>query len=351
MKKIKIIIGFSLLISVCTFSFVFAFNQKKFPGYTVGYRIYADDEYAYVSHNDGVEIIDIENKRHPKILENIEFGDGAFGIEKQGDLLYIAGWSEGLIIANVSNPKQPSICSKTPFEGAANMLTYHNDLVYILLSSNVVKIMNVSNPYSPVLLPTFTTSQARDYRDIKVAEDVIFIADVQRGIDIINASNPSSPVLLNTIKTSAPIALHIYETNLFLGCHGVGVKWYDISNLTSPILKGTYQEPGGEVYGVWGNVTHLYVADLQRGTYCLVTLGGRLSKINHYEGAAPHDISGSGETIYLADQDLRLMIFDANLNCLYDGHKKSYWFPIGLTIIPVSLIVWMRGKVKKNSPI
>ena len=351
MKKIKVIIGLSLVITICTFSYVLAFNQKKIPGYTVGYRIFADGEHAYVSHNDGVEIINIENKKHPKILGNIEYGDGAFGVDKHEDLLYIAGWSEGLVIANVSNPNQPIICSKTQYERAATMLTYQNGLVFILLNSNIVKIMNVSDPNSPILLSTYTSSQARDYRDIKVTENFIFIADAQRGIDILNASDLSSPILLNTISTSAPIALYLYEANLFLGCHGIGVKWYDISNLTAPILKGTYQEPGGEAYGVWGNTTHIYVADLQRGTYCLTTTEGGLSKKCHYEGAAPHDISGSGETIYLADQDLRLMIFDSGLNCLYDGHKKSYWFPIGLTIIPVSLIIWTRVKVKKTSQI
>ena len=351
MKKLKIIIGLSLIITVCMFSFVLAVNQKKIPGYTVGYRIFADNEHAYVSHNDGVEIINIENSKNPKIIGNIEYGDGAFGVEKHGDFLYIAGWSEGLVIVNISDPKQPTISSKTRYGGAAHMLTYQDDLVYVLLNSNEVKIMNVSNPFSPVILSTYTSSQARDYRDIKVIENIVFIADAQRGIDILNASIPSSPISLNTISISAPIALYIHETNLFIGCHGIGVKWYDISNLTVPILKGSYQEPGGEAYGVWGNATHLFVADLQKGTYCLTITEGGLSKMCQYEGPAPHDISSSGEMIYLADQDFRLMIFDTNLKCLYDGHKKGYWLPIVCAIITVSLIIFTQIRLKKISNI
>lgn len=349
-KKIKLLIGLSIFLSITASFLIYTINQKYIHVITVGYDIEVESDYAYVSHNDGVEIINIENKNRPSVVGNIDINDGAFGMVRNGDLLYIAGDSAGLVIANVSNPRQPTICSETAFDAASYNIAYQNDLVFLLLLSDTVKIVNVSDPSSPHLITTYSSAHARDYRDIVVSGNTIFIADGQRGVEIVNISSPSNPTLLHTIVTSAPIALFKFDNMLFLGCHGVGVKWYDVANLTVPILKGSYQEPGGEAYGVWGNSTHLFVADLQKGIYCLnIAENGRLSKGNQYLETAPHDISGEGDYVYLADQDFRLKIFDTNLNCLYNGHKRSYWLPISLGIVSLGLILYDRKKSRKKA--
>ena len=212
-----------------------------------------------------------------------------------------------------------------------------------------MKIINVTDPSSPYSVATYTSTQARDYRDIIISGDSVFIADGGRGVEILNVSQPSTPSLLTTIFTSAPIALFKHEELLFLGCHGVGVKWYDVSNLTSPVLKGSYREIDGEAYGVWGNSTHLYVADLQKGVYCLdISEGSHAYKIFHNLEAAPHDITGEGNYVYLGDQDYRLKIYDDHLNCLYEGHIISYVIPIIITVISVGIIICSRIPIKKK---
>ena len=121
-------------------------------------------------------------------------------------------------------------------------------------------------------------------------------------------------------------------------------------NLNSPVLKGTHQEPYGEAYGVWGNSTHLYIADLQKGAYCLnIAEGSSISKIFHYLEAAPHDITVEGNYVYLADQDYRFMIFDDHLNCLYAGHIISYVIPIILAVFSVGIIICSRIYIKKKN--
>ena len=350
MKKKNLLIGIMILISISSFIIVYALNNNAIPGRTVGYRIYVESDYAYVTHNDGVEIINTENKQHPNVVGNVDLNDGAWGLQKDGDLLYIAAASNGLVIANVSNPEAPIIISQTSVEEAALNLAFQNGLAFVLLGSNTLDIFNVTDPDSPFRIATYTPMQASDYRDVIISGETVFIADAGRGVEILNVSQPSTPSLINTIITSAPIALFKHEDLLFLGCHGAGVKWYNVSNLTSPVLKGTHQEFQGEAYGVWGNSSHLYVADLQKGVYCLnITEGSSVSKIFHYLEAAPHGISGEGNYVYLADQDYRFKIFDDHLNCLYAGHIISYVIPIIIAVISVGIIIFNKIPIKKKS--
>ena len=77
MKKSNLLIGVLILISVSSFIFVYALNNNAIPGRTVGYRIHADGDYVYVSHNDGVEIINVQNKQHPNLVGNVDHNEGA----------------------------------------------------------------------------------------------------------------------------------------------------------------------------------------------------------------------------------------------------------------------------------
>ncbi|TFH29926.1 MAG: hypothetical protein E4G98_02990 [Promethearchaeota archaeon] len=349
-KKIKLLIGVSLLISIASFGIIYGINTKIIHTIVVGYRVHVESDYAYVSHNDGIEIINIEDKDRPYVVGNVDTSEVAFGIDKDGDLLYTGSETNGLVIANVSDPRTPIIYSETSYNGAPFNLAFQDSLVFLLLTSNTVEIVNVSNPRAPYHVATYASPQAYDYRDLVVSGEILFIADAGRGVEIVNISQPTNPILLNTILTSAPIAIFKHENLLFLGCHGVGVKWYDVSNLDSPVLKGAYQELYGEAYGVWGNTTHLYVADLQRGTYCLnITEGSPVSKMYSYSEAAPHDITGGENYVYLADQDFRLKIFDSHLTCLYNGHKRGYGIPIGLTIVTLGIAMYAIVKTKREA--
>ncbi|MHA2204148.1 MAG: hypothetical protein ACW991_10710, partial [Candidatus Hodarchaeales archaeon] len=109
-----------------------------------------------------------------------------------------------------------------------------------------------------------------------------------------------------------------------------------------------YYKLGGEAYGVTGNTTHLYVADLQKGVYILnITDPSHLIEISEYSNAAPHDIFWNDNEIFLADQDKGLIILDEHLEPLYAGFPRDLslqLFLIGATLV-VGLILpvyWYR---------
>jgi hypothetical protein len=134
---------------------------------------------------------------------------------------------------------------------------------------------------------------------------------------------------------------------ILLGCHRYGVYIFDISTPHSPTQLGKYYKLGGEAYGVTGNTTHLYVADLQLGAYLLnITDPSNPTELVSYSNAAPHDIIFDGINVYLADQDKQLIILDEHLDPLYSGLPRDISLQlvlIGVTFVAsIPPVYWFR---------
>ncbi|MHA2345192.1 MAG: LVIVD repeat-containing protein, partial [Candidatus Hodarchaeales archaeon] len=174
------------------------------------------------------------------------------------------------------------------------------------------------------------------------------LADADSGLKILNISDPSSPTKLHTVpKTSSVIDLQIHREFLFLGCHGNGVIILDVANPILPVRLGSFSKSAGEAYGVAGNRTHLYVADLQLGVYLLnITDPTHPVEIKQNGNTHPHDISFDGEFIYLADQDRKIIIFSSELTMLFSGSNVN-GFQIPVLIAGVMILVIFTKKTKR----
>ena len=95
--------------------------------FEIGYRIDIEDNIAYVSDNDGVIIIDVENPKKPKKIGRIAMYDGAFGLEIRNDTAFMTGNSPSLVIADVSNAYEPEIIGQ--FSGTNNAYTVARQLL------------------------------------------------------------------------------------------------------------------------------------------------------------------------------------------------------------------------------
>ncbi|MCY3412640.1 MAG: hypothetical protein INQ03_13465 [Candidatus Heimdallarchaeota archaeon] len=333
-----------LIVTITSYFVIYALNNNAFPGLKVGYNVVVDDNLAFVSNNEGIEIINVESKYNPKVLGNVDVDNMGFGFAVNGNQLYIADSTSGIIITDIQDPNNYRIIGETNFDIGVLSLDYQDNLVYTI-NTKTMRIVNVSIPENPELIGTYTSPLVQDYRDIFIHSDLLFIADGSRGVDIINITNPNTPTLITTVLTEAPIALHVHENILFTGCHGAGIKWFDISIPNNPYLLGSYMEPNGEAYGVWGNSSHIYVADLQKGVYALSIIG-LVSKLFYNLDAHPHDIIVENNFVYLGDQDFRLKIFGSELNCLYNGHVDHYGLPIFLTL--VLIIIYLYPVIKRK---
>ncbi|MFX0205202.1 MAG: LVIVD repeat-containing protein [Candidatus Hodarchaeota archaeon] len=289
------------------------------PVLNVGYEVFVQGDYAYVTNNDGTKIIDVTNPSNPRSSGIISTSDGAFGVTAKDDLLYIASDSNGFIVANVSDPENPLILDQFNDGGSANSVCINGSYAYVTEYPQGMEIFDISTYTNIIKITEY--DDGGEFRDVAIKNDFIYLADSARGLKVLDVTNPSSPELVSdSLLTHGAISVQIHNDLLFLGCHRFGVYIFNISIPHSPIQLGKYYKIEGEAYGVSGNSTHLYVADLQQGVYLLdISNPAQPSEIVSYNNAHPHDIFYDGEYVYLADQDRELFIFETDLTLIYRG--------------------------------
>ncbi len=318
----KILVGLIVIGFIGIFGIIFI-SQLAVPGRYVAYTVHVQDNYAYVTKNEGTIIFDISNPTNPVKIGGVLMDDGALGAYVVNDTLFIAGDSHGFIMVNISIPKDPIILGEYADGGDANSVCIQGSYAFVTEYPKGFEIFNITDPNHITKLSVY--DDGGEFRDVVIKNGVAYLADPNNGLKVINITDPASPVRIRTVAgTHQVIDLYIHEDLLFLGCHESGVKIFNISTPQSPNFLGQYYKSDGEVFGVTGNTTHLYVADLQQGVYLLdITNPTTPIEIAHNRNAVPHDIFYYGNFIYLADQDTELNILDSNLTLISRSTEAS----------------------------
>lgn len=288
------------------FAFCFDINQVGVYDFGVAYDIVYSDDVAYVSGNDGVEVIDVSDRSNPIRLTSIGNTGGVFGLFIVGDTLYVAAESNGLMMYDVSNPSNPRLLGSSPCVFSLNV--YVQGGLAFVSSGSSFSIVNVSDPENTVIVSTVLGDE-RSYRT-HVVGDTLYLGEVNEGLIVYDISDPSSPVYLRTLPGTAGIFdIEVSENTLFLACHGAGVKVLDIAVRDSPEIIGSFNN-GGEAYGLYVVGDILLAADLQQGVEVLDVSNPRSpTLLASFTGTHPHEIAGDQFFIYLADQDDGLEVF------------------------------------------
>ena len=173
-----IVIGFIILLNPIFLvsgqtidSDVIYLNKVAECKFEVGYSIKIDDNIAYVSDNDGVIIIDVENPKKPKKIGRIEKYDGVFGFEIRNDTTFMAGSSPSLVIANVSNPNNPVKIGEFLGTSPAYRIALKDNYCYLGYMEGDLDIINITDLTNPTFVKVLsgTRNQA-----VVVHENLLF---------------------------------------------------------------------------------------------------------------------------------------------------------------------------------
>ncbi len=309
----------------------------------VGYKIRLENDRAYVSTNNGIEIIDIQNPTTPSIIATIDEGEMGFDVE---DNIIFTTDTNGLIVINATNANIPEIIGTSDAGNWAYNMRVNNTLVFGIASGDM-DIYDISNLNSPVRVGQYLDTGRGN--DIIIYGETAYYADPDEGLEVINITDPSNPEKIRTVSyTYGAWDLYLNNELLYLGCHGLGFKVLDISNPTNPVVIRQFND-GGEVYGVCGNSSYVFLGDLQEGVEVLnYTNPTQLVEVASYV-ATPHDIEYRGNYIYLADQDNGFLLLElSNTEVEYSNDLSLYY---GLVIIPIvvmKVIIDYRKKTKEK---
>ncbi len=110
-------------------------------------------------------------------------------------------------------------------------------------------VLSITNPVNPTFISTLTSSQFWHVHDVYVRNDTAYCSAGNAGLFIYDYANPTSPQLIQSI-TSYPEQGYNHSSwvsddgKILVFAdedHGKGLKLYDISNLSNPILLSVFR--------------------------------------------------------------------------------------------------------------
>lgn len=308
-----------------------------------GYKIKLENNRIYVSSNNGIEIIDIQNPTAPIRISTVE--EGEMGYDVKNNIIYTTN-SNGLVIIDVTDANAPEILGTSDEGQWAYNLRVNNTLAFGIEGGDM-NIYDISNLNDPVRVGQYVDSGRGN--DIIIYGEIAYYADPDEGLEVINVSDYSNPEKIRTISnTLGAWDLYLNDELLYLGCHGAGLRVLDISNPTNPVVIRNYND-GGEVYGVCGNNSYIILGDLQEGVEVLnYTNPSQLIEVASYV-ATPHDIEYRGNYIYVADQDNGFLLLELSDTEIENTNEVNLFY--GILLIPIAginITFEFRRKRKEN---
>lgn len=274
-------------------------NRVGFCDIEVGYDIHVKDDYAYVTNNDGMMVINISDPSNPEKIGEILVGN-SLGLAIESNLAYIASPSSGFSIVNISDPNNPVLVGQNSAGGALRVAV-SGLYAYVCYFDAGFKIFNISNPTTPVLVGEFSDTRSDA---IEIKENFAYFTNAEVGLKVINVSNASTPQLVASVsQTGGANDIHITNDLLFLACWGAGIRVIDISNPASPQTLDSYDDDdGGEELGVIEKDGLLYVADNYGIELFNVSNPNSIVEITQRTSdvIAAHDIDVDEDYIYVA---------------------------------------------------
>ena len=318
----------------------------------MGYDIDISGDYAYVTSNDGLDIINIQNPYNPKRVGVLQTNEASFGVYIRNKVAFIAAGGSGLVIADINDPTNPVILGQSSGHGIANRVYVNNNYAFMACYEDGLKIFDISSLTNPI--------KVADYSDIGRVDDVIginetlYLANTQLGIEVLNISLPSSPQKIRNF--SSPLGatgVSICDDLLFVGCYSSDVWILDITIPENPTMLGVHTDSDdGEAQGVVGNSTHVFVADNYGVEYLDISNLSHITKAaeNRDGISAAHEIDFRGNFVYIAGGGgmscLRIYEISTENKIQFLGFYIG--IPISLVIVTISLLLYRyRHKIRK----
>jgi hypothetical protein len=241
------------------------------------HEVFVDNDYAYVTTNQELVIIDISNPSIPKEISEIQMEGFAPVVIVRDELAYIVNMaSHEFLIANVSNPENPSIIGNySPdvdwehFNDLMIKLTLVDNYLYILSNVLGLMIFNVQDPANPILIGEFDTG---DYNaGMAIIEDVLFYTNAEIGIKVLNIANRSTPYQIASLNMERGVFdLEIHEDILYVSNYFFGIVILNVSDPLNPRIISSLGETLDEddpprSRALSGDNNFLAIAKMERG--------------------------------------------------------------------------------------
>lgn len=196
--------------------------------------IAAEGRMAYVSFGlAGIKILDFSDPSRPRELSRFHTHGQAFGLLKEGDLLYVAD-NPFLTIYDVSNPSEPVEVSHIRTGSIPAKLAKKGDFVYIMFYDYGLIVVSVADPRNPVAVGQLYTGT--DVSDIAIEGAYLYMTDYDSGLIVIDISQPEAPRMIWSEGNAKALSLAIDNKKAYIANWDRYFRIFDISDAESPKL-------------------------------------------------------------------------------------------------------------------
>jgi hypothetical protein len=226
----------------------------------VGFYLSVSGNYAYISDQGGVYIVNIQNPANPYLVNT--WGGAILSAQAKDTFCYVSTYDPmnpdwvRFTILNVSNPNSIQEISHINNAGGYDiyLLNYFAYISGYYLPVGEFQIIDISNPTFPTVVSRCTTPGWNNGVWVDNPFGYAFVADDWEGLQIININNPTNPYRDSTIL-GADYAMDVYiDSNFaYVADLRAGLKIIDIDNPAIPYQIGQY-DTMGQRYDMWSAV-------------------------------------------------------------------------------------------------
>jgi hypothetical protein len=297
------------------------------------------DTFLYLGSGSGVRILSISDSVHPQILGQINARGLVSQVVVQDSLLFVACGSWGAQVYSVADPSNPrelgsmdavigDLCVKDTFcytvgddsfrifnvahpaqparlsalRDSGGVIAIAND--HAFLGGTGMNVYDISNPVAP----HWVASRGGFYSTLFARRKLLLCSSVQPSyFSVLDVTDPSSINEVGRIDGYGGHALYADEHFAYLSCtyDHQGLFVIDISDSTTPLLKGSCNPDGAEQWDPYVPATFSY-------GYLAADYGG-LVAIDIHDANAPAEVWSGFDADYAVDvavDDARAYVAD-----------------------------------------
>jgi len=161
-------------------------------GYPCRYMDYEDGIICGTWHNN-LYIMDYSNPQAPQGLANMNLGPEAFGVDIDGNLLYIAGGDGGTYIYDISDPRQPQLIATQDQRWRARDVAISGDYAYIADDAAGLRIVDITDPENPEEVGDIRPRANGSAVGVEIVGSFAYVSQWQSGIVIVDITDPQNP--------------------------------------------------------------------------------------------------------------------------------------------------------------
>ena len=280
-------------------------------------------DYAYVSVGPRLAVLDISDPHAPILLGQTEaLPDDVWALAVAGDYAYVTALGGGMRVVDIGDPNDPHIVNTVATSIWARGMAVSGGYLYLADGDEGMQVYVLTDPSAPQWLACARVSPTSV--TVCVEGDYAYLGHISRGLRIIDVSDPAFPQRLGRSAGFVEWDVAVSGGYAFVAGGDDGLLVFDVGDPNDPRLvyeDGGFYElatgvalAGSYVYLAYGSAG-LCVYDVSDP--CDAQLVG-----NSTIPAYAHDVTVSGDYLYVADHDNGLVILqqhpDRNENGIPD---------------------------------